>query len=106
MDAKSITSAWLREYRPANGIIGLSPECAAILADALDEADESARCEIQTECPCVRRLSRFHYDVAHVDPMWRPRVEKARAYLLARGLIEECESSVVRILEKKGMSAP
>lgn len=106
MTPQSITSAWLREYRPAGGVLPLSPECAAMLADALDGYDEAARSAIESNCGFFTEPSGDFYDTGDLDPSddWaKDAIPRAVRYLEARGLIERHpeRAQLVRVLEPR-----
>ena len=87
MNAKTLTSAWLRDPRLPNSAILLSESDAAVLADALDEADDSFRSQIECECREVIDGGQVWYDTGTVET-GVVNISKALAYLEARGLIE------------------
>ena len=86
MNPQTITAAWLREYRPLNGILPLGADCAAILADALDLADDAARSDIETCCEPTAPAPAWWWNLDSAGEDDREAVDEAVRYLDARGL--------------------
>lgn len=82
MTPDQLTPDWLR-FRPANGVIPLNAECGAVLATALELADDSARSDIELYAPLVVSFNPSYYDISAADPSFE--LEKAAEYLEARG---------------------
>lgn len=102
MTPAQLTAAFFREYRPANGIIPLDAACANIIADAIEEADDSHRSTVELYAPFVVSMNPPYYDTRNIEPIWREYVEKAVAYLIERGLIERGpEPHLVRFPDTK-----
>ncbi len=75
----------------------LSP---AVLRKAVQIADESARCDIESMCVGDGRW----YDVSDTDPDWQPWVQQAVSYLQARELIV-VDGSRIRFVQSEPASA-
>ena len=84
MNAATLTAEWLREPRE-NGCIPISAELGPVLADALDEADDSFRCLIECECKEAEIAGVRWYDIGTADGFFD--LGKALRYLTARGKI-------------------
>jgi len=103
MNPRTLTSAWLREYRPPNGVLPIGVEVAAMLADALDIADSAARADIELYCVAVTRGDETWWNWENLDPVdGAPYIEQAVRYLEARGLLERDgeNANVVRIVDE------
>jgi hypothetical protein len=84
MIPSQLTAAWLREHKALpHGVIPLPANLAPMLADALDEADDSFRSQIELECREIHGW--YNINTAEIGVV---NISKALAYLEKRGLIE------------------
>lgn len=109
MNSKTITASWLRQHRP-DGVLPLSAEIGVMMADALEIADPSARCDIESNCESHMVGEHRWWDTSRLDPddEWAATaIAQAVRYLDARGLIERDQKrpELVRMLESSEVVA-
>lgn len=101
MSPRTITAAWLREFRPLHGVLPLDADVATMLADALELADDTARSVIELECRDLMVDGVRWYDLATADTI-NVDMEQPLRYLEARGLLErdQLQPHLVRVLDE------